>query len=84
MPLMGDLFGLAGWRSEGWAYTPDEAIEQFRANYLGADNTIRFQDVPDLSHVAQWVFGQYRHPVFSLLVVNKAVVPLDGKHIVHL
>jgi hypothetical protein len=48
--LMGDPFGLAGWGSESWAYTPDKAIEQFRVNYLGADNTIRFQDAPDLSH----------------------------------
>ena len=47
--LMGDPFGLAGWGSEGWAYTPDQAIEQFRVNYLGADNTIRFQNAPDLS-----------------------------------
>ena len=47
--LMGDPFGLAGWGSEGWAYTPNEAIEQFRVHYLGADNTIRFQDAPDLS-----------------------------------
>ena len=47
--LMGDPFGLAGWGSEGWAYNPDKAIEQFRVNYLGADNMIRFQDAPDLS-----------------------------------
>jgi hypothetical protein len=48
--LMGDPFGLAGWGSEGWAYSPDKAIEQFRVNCLGADNTIRFQDAPDLSY----------------------------------
>ncbi|HUV88906.1 MAG TPA: hypothetical protein VMY80_04575, partial [Anaerolineae bacterium] len=47
--LMGDSFGLGGWRSEGWVYSPDEAIQQLRLNYLKADNDIRFQDAPDLS-----------------------------------
>lgn len=48
--LMDETFGFAFWGSEGYAASPEEAIEQLRLNYLQTGHTITFEDtLPDLS-----------------------------------
>jgi photosystem II stability/assembly factor-like uncharacterized protein len=41
--LMGQTFGFAFWQSQGISRTPDEAIQQLQANYIGASTVL----VPD-------------------------------------
>ncbi len=46
--LMGDAFMIAGWRSEGTAHTPEQAVEQLQNTYLGQDTTLVFDPYKDL------------------------------------
>lgn len=56
--VMGEMFIIAGWRSEGSAYEPEAAAEQLRTNYLGQETAIAFQPVPDsLRAEVEGVFG---------------------------
>jgi hypothetical protein len=42
--LMGETFAIAGWRSEGRFYSPDEAIVQLRNIYLSLDTDLVFPE----------------------------------------
>jgi hypothetical protein len=42
--LMGETFAIAGWRSEGQFYPPDEAIVQLQNIYLGPDTALVFPE----------------------------------------
>jgi hypothetical protein len=46
--LMGETFMIAGWRSEGTAHAPDEAIMQLQTNYLDSNTNLVFDPNKDL------------------------------------
>jgi hypothetical protein len=49
--LMGSAFVIAGWRSEGAAFSPSQAVEQLRSNYIPPSSSPVFhpdQELPAL------------------------------------
>jgi len=46
--LMDESFGFAFWQSQGYAYTPDLAIEQLRINYPGPTTFLTADPTGDL------------------------------------
>lgn len=49
--MMGDPFVFGFWRGEGVTYTPAEAIEQLRTNYIGPDTQLVFDRDVDLAPI---------------------------------